>query len=342
MAEAESIIRGTDDGAIVALCEKVLKLLAAIGLVLLNVAINPMLVGVHPDSRDGLGIKTDWMHRLAFKIMRFGFRWSACTDAICIEEDGLKSSSTFTVKLQSRSSKLDRQASNDILYGSLACSHLNQWLVAALCSAECTDKEMSIDGRMSADCIRAKQPELRDALDSGLSWTIVKSEAAERWPQLPKLIQKARQIAGLDHPGETQFELLQGIQSLSVAMADETGAIDWEYVRKAASCTDSRCIDDIPSLCILVQKHGGGSGDRFISKLLDFVKSAVPDNRRLPSNFWSSLSKLDFETSALSFIIWAIVKAEAAAPPHAVSSGVTHYITSSHVSVLAEGGRRPR
>ena len=101
------------------------------------------------------------------KAMRFGFRWSACTDAICIEDDGLKSSSTFTVKLQSRSSKLGRQASNDILYGSLACSQLNKWLVAALCSAECTEKEMSIDGRMSADCIRAKQPELQDALDHG-------------------------------------------------------------------------------------------------------------------------------------------------------------------------------
>ena len=55
MAEAESLIGGTEDGAIVALCEKVLKLLAAIGLVFFNVAINPMLVGVHVDSRDGLG-----------------------------------------------------------------------------------------------------------------------------------------------------------------------------------------------------------------------------------------------------------------------------------------------
>jgi len=140
MAEAKSLIGGTEDGAIVALCEKVLKLLVAIGLVLLNVAINPMSVGVHFDNRDGLGIKAEWVHELASKIVRFGFRWSACTDAICIEEDDLKSISTFTVKLQSRSSKLGRQASNDILYGSLACSHLNQWLVAALRSAECTEK----------------------------------------------------------------------------------------------------------------------------------------------------------------------------------------------------------
>ena len=86
-----------------------------------------------------------------------------------------------------------------------------------------------------------------------------------------------------------------------------------------------------------MQKHGGGSGDRFISKLLDFVTSVVPDYRRLPSNFWSSLSKLDFESAP--FIIWAMVKTEAAAPPHAVSRGVTHYITSSHISALAEEGK---
>ena len=117
---------------------------------------------------------------------------------------------------------------------------------------------------------------------------------------------------------------------------DRTGSIDWEAVTKAVSITENRFIDDNPNLCILVQKYGGGSDGRFIRRLTNFVTSSVPDNRRLPSSFWSSLSKLDVEASALSFVIWAIVKAEATAPPHAVSSGVTHYITSSHVSVLAE------
>ena len=55
---------------------------------------------------------------------------------------------------------------------------------------------MSVDGRMSADKIRAKQPELKDALEGGLRWTVIKAEAAKRWPELPKVIQAARQIAG--------------------------------------------------------------------------------------------------------------------------------------------------
>jgi len=260
MKDCKSLLQGEKDGAIVALCEKVLKLLLVIGLAIENVILHPLTVGVHFDNRYGVGIKAEYMHKLAAKIYRSGFRWTACSDAICIEEDDNGGIGKFTRSLQARSSKLGKQNIDDIRYGSVACSHLNQWLVAALCGAECDEDEMAVDCRMSADNIRAKQPELADALNNGLKWTIVKKEAVKRWPQLPKLIQEARQIAGQIHNGETHFELLEAIQSTSVEMADDqTGSIDWEAVTKAVSITENRYIDDIPNLCILVQKYGGGT-----------------------------------------------------------------------------------
>ena len=84
---AEEIIKGQSKGAIVALCEKVLVLLVGLGLAMYNVSIACMQVGVHPHNRYGLGIKTNFMHELCAKIVRSSFRWSACTDAICVEED---------------------------------------------------------------------------------------------------------------------------------------------------------------------------------------------------------------------------------------------------------------
>ena len=85
MKEAKSAMQGKKKGAIVAICEKVISLLAIAGLAVFNVVIKPMNVGVHPDNRYGLGVKAEYMHKLAAKIFRSGFRWSACSDAICQE-----------------------------------------------------------------------------------------------------------------------------------------------------------------------------------------------------------------------------------------------------------------
>ena len=130
---------------------------------------------------------------------------------VCMQRCFEETICNFTVKLRNRSSQLGTQVKESIHYGSLACSHLNQWLVAVLTGATCDDPEMADDGRMSADKARGKQAELQQALDQGLKWTVVKAEAVKRWPILTKLIQEARQIAGHIHDGETHFELLESI-----------------------------------------------------------------------------------------------------------------------------------
>ena len=93
-------MQGKRVDAIVAICEKVLGLLAVIGLVAYNVVIKPMNVGVHPASRYGLGVKADYMQKLAAKIFRSGFRCSACVDAICTEETYVHQVAMFTTKSQ--------------------------------------------------------------------------------------------------------------------------------------------------------------------------------------------------------------------------------------------------
>ena len=85
-----------------------------------------MSVGVSPDNRYGVGIKVDYLHRLAAKLFRSGFRWSACTDAICMEDNDEQRIAHFTIKLQSQSKQLGQQDKSEIRYGSLACSHPNQ------------------------------------------------------------------------------------------------------------------------------------------------------------------------------------------------------------------------
>ena len=100
MNNAQHVMQGTKKEAIVALCENVLRLLAAIGLLTHNVLIKPMNVGVHYDNRYGLGIKSGYVAILGGSLFRSGFRWTACTDAICVEEDDDHNIAEFTIKLQ--------------------------------------------------------------------------------------------------------------------------------------------------------------------------------------------------------------------------------------------------
>ena len=105
-----------------------------------------------------------------------------------------------------------------------------------LSSAFSDEKEISIDGRLSASRVAALQPELKDALDKRLKWTVIKADAVRRWPIITKLAQQARQVAGQLHNGETHFEMLRTIQRTADNLADpNTGAIDWNAVQKAVS-----------------------------------------------------------------------------------------------------------
>ena len=109
MQTVDNVLQGKKKDAIVALCEQVIKLLHVVGLALFDVTIHALNVGVHFDNRYGLGVKARLMQILGHQIFRSGFRWSACTDAICVEEDDKGNIGRFTLSLQSRSSKLGRQ-----------------------------------------------------------------------------------------------------------------------------------------------------------------------------------------------------------------------------------------
>ena len=138
------------------------------------------------------------------------------------------------------------------------------------------------------------------------------------------------------HNGETEYEMVAQIQDTSVDLADkDTGAIDWEAVQAASSVTESRCTENIPYLCNIVQMYGGGKEGRFVKKIGEFVQTAVPDNRRIPGHIWRSIANLQVDSSTMApYVVWAILKAEAMCPKEHVSNGVTEYFSPASVSML--------
>ena len=116
-----------------------------------NIQLPPKSVGVHPENRYGFGVSAAAVHRLGARIVRMGFSWAACALAICIAEGSRRKVSKFTTRMQAGSSKFGRSSENEIRYGSLACGHANQFLVAALDNEETDESVLGADGRISVE-----------------------------------------------------------------------------------------------------------------------------------------------------------------------------------------------
>ena len=61
-----------------------------------------------------------------------GWSWEACSLAIAMRSGGTNKIPDFTVNLQAGSKKLGRSNPQEIDFGSLACGHTNQFLVACI------------------------------------------------------------------------------------------------------------------------------------------------------------------------------------------------------------------
>ena len=94
------------------------------------------------------------------------------------------------------SDKFGKSVENEIRYGSLACGHTNQFLVAALDRAVSDEEAISTDGRISIEQITKGDPQLSEALEKGLKWLVLDADVEDLYPSLPDLVQRARQAIG--------------------------------------------------------------------------------------------------------------------------------------------------
>ena len=152
---------------IVSILESVLDLLKEDGM-LSYLQIHPKKVGVHPCNRYGFGLQVNNVHRLGARIVGMGWSWEACSLAIAMRSGGTSKIADVTVNLQAGSKKLGRSNPAEIDFGSLACGHTNQFLVACIDQAP-TDEEalQGPDGCISMEKLMKndKTGELKEALE---------------------------------------------------------------------------------------------------------------------------------------------------------------------------------
>lgn len=330
-------ISNQEKSAIVGALDEVLKLLEADGF-LSKLQIPPKKVGVHPRNRYGFGVHANNVHRLGAQIVAMGWSWAACAMAICVGETSRRSISSFTTKLQRGTKKLGKSNPNEIEYGSLACGHSNQFLIACLDGVPTDQPTLAgPDGCISMEKVLAtdKYGHMKEALEKGMRWQIIDPRAEEMYGDaLPNLVQRARQAVGQVQNEESLLELCLECNMVAAAMIEKEGDIpDYDVVEEIVGQSQVKNPEDIPRACAFVQLYGGGKKGQYIKDLAKFVALCVPAQRTIESTKLTAFLKLKLEASELcpEFVI-AVLKMDYDAPEKSVFNHVCRFLKETHIA----------
>jgi len=335
MDTVAGLLEGLDDSnsRIATVIDTVLQTLEREGLAW-RVRIPPKHVGIHPQNRGGWGVTPAGVHALGSKIVAMGFLPSETSHAVCIE-DACGESRDFSQALCDTSDGLLGCSRAEVKYGSVSCSHVNQFLVALTAGVRTDYEELAVDGKMSFAKL-AEDKHLKYACEHGLNWLVVSAKAVERFKKLPGLIQAAKNATGAVHQAEDSFQILQQLQTMAASMAATGQLVDWGSIKRVISMRTQCSPSDLNALIGFAQKFGGGSTTNFVEDLGRFHKMYVPTNRVISASFWQALADLRVNVSELCpYFIYATIKCQAACPKDKCDGNVARFISVSEVNTLA-------
>ena len=170
---------------------------------------------------------------------------------------------------------------------SLSASHTNFALRLVACSARHDSAELSVNGALSLQQVRARDSVLAEHVEQGLCWRVISKEVAEAFPSILQLIQ-ASQNATLQKV-ESEVQLLRRIFSL----ASSQDCPDFQAIKKVALSSKPPCADCFPPLYNFALRFCGGSEGSFLRETELFIRSSG-QSRSLGLAFWEVLSQ-DFK-----------------------------------------------
>lgn len=336
IAELLASIDADDDSKMVSVIEDVLARLEVQKLAW-RARIPPRAVGVHKENRGGYGVGAPEVHRLGADITKMGWSHAATSHAVCVEDvDG--STAKFTHKLASQSPGLPVVPASEIRYGSLSCSHTNQFLVAALCGVPTEQQSLAVGGKMSADMLGSRDASMKEALTDGLLWLVVSHKATVLYPSLCEHVQAARNSSGAAHHKEDSFQIMLKAHTMAASMSKAgNGVVDWDKVLKVIMRRCHASEQEVKPVLKYIQRYGGGDCGVFAAELDEFKKMFVPAGRIVPATTFQALADLKLTATELSpHFMAAVVKLQAACPRDKVCPNkVCRYVTASEINSLA-------
>ena len=240
-------------------------------------------------------------HQLGADLASLGFLWEECQHAVCVEDDDTKTIANFTANFVAASKPyLAQVESNVIKYGSLACSHTNQFLCAALAGVPCNEPALTEGQRMSKAKICRNDAAMQVALEKGLKWLVLRAATVQLYPTLPDLIQSARNAPGQLHKPESQIQVMLRMWDMSTSHLLPSGLPNWTSIHAQINKTCPRIPHvELAALRKFMQAWGGGTHAAHLKDLARFWFSRVGDGRSVATATFSSLASLPLNAGEL-------------------------------------------
>ena len=273
-------------------------------------------------------------------IVKDGWLLKATSHAVCVEDDPKERlSAKWTAECVKNTTGLARLPDGVVRYGSLSCTHTNQFLVSVLKAvhapgfAELTDAE----GRLSRAKLGSADNQLDKALENGIRWLVIDADVPTLYPSLCRYVQCARNATGFAQRKETEFHaLLQLQQAAEVQLRQRVTHVDFSTVLMQLSHRTNFKSHELQTLCKYVQLYGGGESGTFIRDLMEFARSSMTAERTVPIATFRALTSLQLGPEELCpHVMAATIKAQGSCPPRWVANGFCQFISAADIASLA-------
>jgi hypothetical protein len=243
-------------------------------------------------------------------------------DATCFEEDDARLNEIKFMKLTAQDDLL-APCKGKLEASSVACSHFNQALYAAVCGMPNDNKNLCLDGKLNVAYIKQAHPLLAHVFDVGLKWTTWKKGVEALYPSLPDIAQRALNSKHSTQQGQDAFQmygracmLLNNKEFASGTANDRMMSVARD-IKKSAPYMDGGVITSI----VETARKFGGDGS-FKDALLYAKTAFKPIGRTVSPTTWKAIAELKFNVDELPpHVITAVLITLAVAPvPNAIAA----------------------
>lgn len=278
--QVEKLLEEAERGSHVQCMDRLMTLLRSHSLVY-TTKISPAFVHVHPENRDGVGANAVEIHSLLSDIGSAGFCAKECSP-VCVEvpHDDTKVREFNHELFEKSGGLLAPVEGGTVKYASLSCTHTNGVLRLFHYQQRHADQSWTLNGALSLDLLKQKDPDFHAACTEGLTWDVISASVCARFPQLPSLMQQSRNTAGQLMRGESELQLCRRIHSICKAQK----TVSFEEVKNRIMRTKPMCADSLPSIFKFLAEFGGD----WILQTEACAKACKP--KTLGASFWEALS----------------------------------------------------
>ena len=277
--QIKQLIQAGEGGNVVSATKAVLNLLVK-NSIAYEARLNPNLVGVNSQNRDGLGVVPSQVHKLLSDIVDLGFTEDVIS-AVCVESTPPEQD--FNVALMNRSEEALPSFINPemVKYTSVGASHTNQALRCIIGQVRHIDDRLTIAGKLNLEKVALVDANLAEACKVGLKWLVLPSHIVAKHSGLAAMIQCGLNASGQIARVESEVQVLRRLHTCWLADTSRSadGRVDFAQIQSKVLRSKPPCSQYLTHMYNFVLRRCGGkaaelllTSERFLSAQMSEVK----------------------------------------------------------------------